>query len=254
MKLILLFPLFCIFSLVVFAQDAPIIFDRPGISDSPYIVDSNRYQFETGISLASVGNITDGLNPNIMFRKYLGKQTELRCTYNYMPLMMGMVFQIADGRNTPLAIGVKHKLLKEDKWIPEASFIVNTFYPIQKLGSLAKNNVFNVDAGFQFQSHINDYLAINYNVGGIFTNTYKNGILTYSLSFNGLVAKNLELFIEAYGFNANHSSPETGLDGGAIWYPNDWSQIDISLAVNRYQHANFSTILIGYSFAVDRKK
>ena len=90
--------------------------------------------------------------------------------------------------------------------------------------------------------------------GGIFTNTYKNGVLTYSVCLNGLAAKNLELFIEAYGFNANHSSPETGLDGGAIWYPNDWSQIDISLAVNRYQHANFSTILIGYSFAVDRKK
>ena len=249
-KLLLFFLI--IFPFLGFSQDAPVIFDRPGISDSPYIVDSNRWIVESGINFSDQSSLSSVLNPNIMVRKYLGFKTELRATYNYSPQMMGLINKNQVLGYNFVALGFKRKLLYENSWLPETSIILNSFYPTQRISSFTKNNIYNLEACFQFQSHITDYFALNYNLGTIFTNQYANGIINYSLCATGLIHKDIEAFVEGFGYSAAHELAEFGFDAGVIYYPNTWSQIDVSIVNNRYASLTYSGLFIGYSFSFDK--
>jgi hypothetical protein len=236
------------------SQDAPVIFDRPGISDSPYIVDSNRWIVESVISASDQSDLSSVLTPNIMVRKYLGFKTELRATYNYSPQMMGMINKNQTLGFDFIALGFKRKLWMETKVLPEASMIINTFYPTQRIASFKQNNIYNLEVCFQFQSHISDYFALNYNVGTIFTDQYKKGIINYSLCATGLIHKDVEAFIEVFGYSVANEHAEFGYDAGIIYYPNRWSQIDVSMVNNRLYTTTYSGLFLGYSFSIDTKK
>lgn len=241
------------FPVLSFTQDAPIIFDRPGISDSPYIVDSNRWIVESGINASNLYSISEVLTPSMMLRKFIGFKTELRATYNYSTQMLGMIMKNQTYNYACLALGFKHKLLKESSWIPETSIDVNTYYPIQRISSISTSKIYNLEACFQFQSNITDYFALNYNVGTIFTNQYTKGIINYSMCVNRLVSKKLELFIEGFGYSSANERAELGYDVGCIYYPNRWSQIDVSVINNYYQTSSYASFVLGYSFSFDRK-
>ncbi len=248
----LIFPLLFV-CLNSFGQDAPVIFDRPGVSDSPYIVDSNRWIVESGISFSDQSDVSSVLTPNIMLRKHLGFKTELRATYNYSPQMMGMMNKNQDLGFDFIALGFKRKLWVEKSGLPEASMIINSFYPTQRLASFKQNDIYNLEVCFQFQSHFSDYFALNYNVGTIFTNQYKKGIVNYSLCATGLIHKNIEAFVEGFGYSATNELAEFGYDAGIIFYPNRWSQIDVSVVNNRLYTTTYSGVFLGYSFSINTK-
>ena len=250
----LIFTIVFTFPFLVSAQDAQSVFDRPGISDSPYLVDSNRWLFETGISASDKSNFSDVILPTIMLRKYIGWHTEARITYNYSPQMKYIMNQNGLTGDIPFAVGLKHKISKEHDYYPETSFIVNSYYPLQKIKSITKNNTYNLDAGFQFQSHLLDELALNYNIGTIFTDNLNKGVLSYSICITGLVHKNVEMFAEWFGYSPNKTRSELGCDAGVIYYPNYWSQIDFTVIDNIYQSMHFLSFQLGYSFCFDTKK
>jgi hypothetical protein len=254
MKFRVLFFLFLVSCNYFFSQDSQIVFDRPGISDSPYIVDSNRYLVESGIFFSNKGGLEDVFVPSILLRKYIFKKTEVRFSYNCSPQMMGIEFQKKSIADNTVALGLKHKLHYENDFFPEISFMVNTYFPTGKLFTQVKNNGYFVDAGFQFQSNINDYVALNYNVGTLFNAQNPTGIITYSLCMNTMLIKDVEFFGEFFGYSPMKLAAEIGFDGGVIYYPNSWSQLDFSLVHNRYLSTSYLSLLVGYSFCFDTNK
>ncbi len=239
--------------LLLFAQDPQVVFDRPGISDSPYLVDSNRWLFETGIGATNKSNISDIIMPSIMLRKFIGWHTEARITYNYAPQMKYILNQNDLTGDLPIALGIKHKIRQEHNYYPETSFILNTYYPLQKIKNISQNNTYNFEGGFQFQNHILDELAINYNIGTIITNGMKKGALTYSICLTGLVHKNVEMFIEGFGYSPKTTRSEIGYDAGIIYYPNYWSQLDFTIIDNLFQSIHYVSAQVGYSFCFNTK-
>lgn len=242
-----------LFAINSFAQDSLLIFDRPGVAESPYIVNINCWQIESGISYLSKTGISSSILPSIMIRKYLAYKTEVRLTMNYEPQMMGIILEHFKQNIDPVALGVKHKLWEEKNLIPEASILVNTYYPLQKLSSLNKNSIYNVEIGFQFQQKINKILDINYNIGTIFTNNYTKGIINYSICSNLSLTKNIGVFIEYFGYKPINIIEESGFDCGVIFMLNKHSQIDLSIINNIYQNNHYLSILLGYSFLIKPK-
>ena len=62
-------------------QDSIIVFDRPGIAESPYIVDVQRWQIETGVGYAEFSGISEAVLPSLLLRKYIFKNTHNRRIY-----------------------------------------------------------------------------------------------------------------------------------------------------------------------------
>ena len=245
--------LFVQISIIAFAQDTTIVFDRPGIADSPYLVDNNIWQLETGLSYMKKSGIENSYLPSVMLRKYIGWKSELRLTCNYEPQMFSIIKKDLEENIDPFAIGFKHKLFKENNWIPEASVIINTYYPMQRINKIGKENHFNAEANFQFHNNINDRLGLNYNFGAIMTNDYKKGIMTYSFCLNINPHHRFGFFAEGFGYKAlKNNTSEWGYDAGVLFYPNKKSQIDFSIIDNVFNKTHYASILIGYSVLLQK--
>jgi hypothetical protein len=238
---------------VVFSQDTLIVFDRPGVADSPYITDKGNWQLETGLAYSEVGGISEAILPSFMVRKSFLGANELRLAFNYEPQMMGIIKRHMALDQDPIALGIKRKLWKERGSLPEASLLANTFFPMQLLNKISKSNTYNVELGLQFQNNLNDHFALNYNIGTIVTNCYNKGILNYSLCLNITATDKLGFFIESFGYSPlEHKPTEFGFDFGCVFNPTDKSQIDISFIDNIYSSTHYGSLLIGYSIILSK--
>ena len=72
-------------SFILLSQDPQIVFDRPGIADSPYIVDTNNWIIESGITGTKDSKIKDIIIPTVLLRKYIGFKTEAYKRLNLTP-------------------------------------------------------------------------------------------------------------------------------------------------------------------------
>jgi hypothetical protein len=238
---------------VVFSQDSLIVFDRPGVADSPYITGKGNWQLETGMAYAEVGGISEAILPSFMLRKSFLGANELRIAFNYEPQMMGIIKRHMALDQDPIALGIKRKLWKEHGVLPEASLIANTYFPMQLLNKISKSNTYNVELGLQFQNNFNDYFALNYNLGTIITNHYNTGIINYSLCLNISAKENLGFFIETFGYSPiQNEISEIGFDFGCVFNPTEKSQIDISFIDNIYSNTHYGSLLIGYSIILSK--
>ena len=246
--------LFSLISIISFAQDTTIVFDRPWIADSPYLVDKKAWQIETGASYMKKSGLENSYLPSIMLRKYIGWKSELRLTCNYEPQMFSIIKRDLEENIDPIAIGLKHKIFKENEWIPEASMIINTYYPMQRINKIGKENRYNAEASFQFHHNINDRLGLNYNFGGIISNQFTNGILTYSFCLNINPHHHFGFFIEGFGYKPiKNNFKEWGYDAGILFYPTKKSQIDLSIIDNAFDKTHYASLLIGYSILISKK-
>jgi hypothetical protein len=246
--------LICLMTIgVSLAQETPIVFDRPGIADSPYLVQQKAWQIEAGVGYSAITGWKEVPNPTVMVRKTISKNDELRLTYNYGLQMIALIKDDMSTGFDHLALGWKRKLINEKNWLPEASFLLNTYFPMQLLNKIAHSGVYNVEAGFQFQNNLSKRFALNYNFGGLITNKYRTGVLTTSVCLNITGSDNIGFFVEGFLYAPFQSTLiEPGADIGIVYNPTERSQIDLSVIDNYYNGVHYATVLFGYSISLGR--
>jgi hypothetical protein len=245
---VLLFLSFC---QRAFAQETPIVFDRPGIADSPYLVAQKTWQFETGIGYSALTGWRDVPNPSLMLRKAISKNDELRLTYNYGLQTIALTKDDLTMGFNHFALGWKRKLAREHKWVPESSFIVNMYFPFKLMNNIFHSGVYNFEAGFQFQNNLNSRFSLNYNVGTLLTNKYTRGTLTSSLCMNFNATEKLGFFVEGFLYAPfSQYVFEPGADAGFVFNPTKRTQLDFSIIENYYNRSHYLTLLIGYSISI----
>jgi len=84
MKLVLYIFILSV-SFGIFSQDTLVVFDRPGVADSPFLVPEKTYFLESGLGISDQSEVSDLLYPNIMLRKRILKTTELRLASSTFP-------------------------------------------------------------------------------------------------------------------------------------------------------------------------
>lgn len=240
---------------ISFSQDMPIAFDRPGIADSPYLVEKKTWQFETGIGYADITGWSDVPNPSVMIRKLVSSNDELRLTYNYGVQMISIIKSDFKKGFDHIALGWKHRICKENGAIPESSVILNTFFPVQRLSTFSHSGIYNFDASFQFQNTLNERFALNYNLGGLITNTFKSGVLTSSVCLNIKGTERISFFTEAFVYAPlQYGEIDPGFDAGILFCPSKRLQFDLSIIDNYFGGLHYLTGLIGCSFQFGRSE
>jgi hypothetical protein len=235
------------------SDSAQITFDRPGISDSPYIVDLQNWQVEFGASTTKNGDWNDLLYSSLMIRKSIHKRFELRLTMMHQPVsyLLDHFFETAAERY-PVSLFGKWKIADESGILPDMALLGGFIVPIQK-NFVVKNTGF--ELYLMCQNNISHSFSINYG-GGILQNHPQAGLMhNYSLCFNFSLSSKVGIFAENYAYAQNWEKDwEEGFDGGIVYSPVPKTQIDLSAGYHFLADNHWYFVSVGFSRAFFGKK
>jgi hypothetical protein len=235
------------YSVVFFGQDSQSIFDRPGIADSPYLVPKKSNYLELGLGITGKTDAQDLLFPSILFRKRLGKTNEVRIATSTFPQSFQLIKDVIDIHPLVGSLGLKQKIFKENKFIPESAIMINSYFNFSSKNGLRLSN-FILESQLLFNSNVNEWFSINYNVGYIHNVTQKQNYIHQSTCFTFQLTKRTSTFIESFNyFSIFKKSNELSYDFGFTHYISNDMQLDLSYIANNNLDIHYGTVLIGIS-------
>jgi hypothetical protein len=240
----------CVTLHFAYAQDSILVFDRPGVADSPYLTMSKKWYFEAGYGLTNSTKWSDLLAPSCMLRKAIYKKAEARIAVNTTPQSNDFITKTTDFDGNFISIGIKQKLLKEQKLRPETAIIVNTYSGLSFSKGSKLINAFAYEAQLLFQNNLNDFFGINYNLGFIRFASQNTSYINQSTCLNFTITNNLGAFVENFNYwNVNSNFFEASYDFGLIYAFKNKYQIDVSYIANHSrQKTHYGTLQAGFSF------
>jgi hypothetical protein len=230
------------------------IFDRPGIADSPYLVPEKSYFIESGIGFTDKTEVKDLLFPSVMLRKRILKSSELRVATSTFPQSIRLMQSVTEINPLVASIGVKQKITKEKNWRPESAFILNSYYNVSEKSPLKLSN-FLWEGQLLFQSTLNNWFSINYNLGFIHNVNLNQYFINQSTCFNFQLTQKTGIFIENFNyFSLETRNQEVSYDFGLTHFISKNIQLDLSYIANYKNATHFGTILAGVSLNLPFKK
>jgi len=146
---------------------------------------------------------------------------------------------------------VKVHIIEEYGWIPETDILTNLVIPTSKTSS--NSGFLGHEIMLLFQHDLTPKIAINYNVGYLWSGFLRSEIFTASFCFNYLRTKRSGLFIEYYMFSSDWPG-EQGIDGGITYLLKPKLQLDISAGYSRLDSKDNFFISTGFSIRLESKK
>lgn len=248
MKNHLIFFLIIIFSffLGLNAQDTTLVFDRPGISDSPYLTKKGNMLFENGFSLDRFRISQFSNPPSILLRNGISSFSELRFSFCSIPQSYELNCLFENTVNRVFTLGYKHKLLKEDKLLPETAIMVN--YSANYLLQQFKGST--IETYLLLHHNISDKFGFNSNIGFFHITHSASDFLFVSACVNYNFHHRLGAFVESFNyFSGKSGSMENAFDAGITFMINHKIQFDISCIMNQNSAKKFiSSYALGFSF------
>ena len=229
----------CVTLHLAYAQDSILVFDRPGVADSPYLTMSKKWYIEAGYGLTNSTKWSDLLAPSCMLRKAIYKKAEARIAVNTTPQSNDFITKTTDFDGNFISIGIKQKLLKEQKLRPETAIIVNTYSGLSFSKGSKLINAFAYEAQLLFQNNLNDFFA-----------SQNTSYINQSTCLNFTITNNLGAFVENFNYwNVNSNFFEASYDFGLIYAFKNKYQIDVSYIANHSrQKTHYGTLQAGFSF------
>jgi hypothetical protein len=164
-----------------FAQDGPIITERPGFSTSPQALSAGRFQIESGIEWGLLAN--RGTAPLALGRYGLGGGTELQLGWS------GIGFGEGEASVSGLTLGLKHNLTEGDGARPAVGLIGIVIIPS---GDDAADQI-DLSGGLLWSSSLGDGFGLfgtaslgTSSAGGDYRGTASNAVgVSYALTERG---------------------------------------------------------------------
>ncbi len=225
-----------------------IIFDRPGIADSPYILPSGTFQGEFGIVYNNVFGIEESYLPAFLGRIPLSGKAELRVGLNYEPQSVQFITQNFQENHDPLSLGFKYNLSKKkQKPHPEFAFCGNVFTPLQQLGN--REAKYHADFYLLIQHNFNKTHELNLNLGIAYFSNLSSTTFPLSFCYNLNIDPKWTLFLEGFTYYFEKSNKwDSGWDTGIVWQFHEYLQVDFSWIQNRGLYQNLNFFGLGFSF------
>jgi Putative MetA-pathway of phenol degradation len=220
--------------------------DRPGIAEAPFTVSPGMYQFEMGFDYF---NRYDGELyhlPNLLFRTGLSKKAELRISSKQV---LDKTESNAFKGISPVTVGIKTHIIKQNEWIPEIDILANVVIPVR---SSSQSNI-GPEFILLFENDFYPNTAINYNIGYLWDSNRGKNIFTASFCFNYLPTERVGLFIEYFDYLPNRWPGEQGIDGGMTYLLKSKLQFDISAGVSRLTKENNIFVSSGLSLRIEQQ-
>ena len=206
-------------------EQNPIVTDRPTQSASSSVVPKGSFLAEYGFLFESAGDVSNITFANLLVRAGLLDGVEFRVTQNILRSENDLTGESETGLS-PLTLGTKIHLLKENGALPQTSII----------GQVTLTNgkeVFSPDEAIpevrlNFSNTLSDAFSLGYNLGMAFpednTQTLYTVVLGYAFS------PGWTFFAEPYGFFQDGASDHR-FNTGLIYLLSDNIQFDVSAGV-----------------------
>ena len=234
------------------AQDhlTEMLVDRPGIAEATYTVPKGIYQFEVGFEYHRQAQNSTYYYPEVLMRTGILKNTELR-------LQLRQIANQEQGQThsglSPLRLGIKTKLKKQNKYFPEISVIADAIIPFYDHPQPARS--VGPELIFLFENDFYPNTSINYNIGLVWDPDLNQDVFTGSFCYNYLPTEKIGLFVEYFSFVTDANWPgEQGADLGITYLIHRNAQIDLSGGYSRIRNEDNFFMSSGISFRFFKKQ
>jgi hypothetical protein len=222
---------------VVQAQGSQVVFDRPGVADSPYLPNSNFGYLESGINLNFPPERLSFSILNCMLRKRIMQKIEGRIGVNCIPASYAISNAFSNSKDIPIYLASKIPLVSREKFA--FSTLVSFISPLNFSQNAVEFNTL-------YQWDLNTRFSFNWNLGMIKS---FNHVVYSTSSFCGIlnVTNDFSFFLESYNYLSFKLINEYGFDFGMtkIWFAKH--QIDLSFLFNSWNNSLNTGISMGYS-------
>ncbi|MEO6734562.1 MAG: transporter [Ferruginibacter sp.] len=236
-----------------FGQTDEIETDRPGETESPFIVPENFIQIENGFSIDKQNGESKTYKiPSTLWKYGLNERFEFR-------LITELVSEKENNKTEtglkPLTLGFKVNICAEKGLIPMTSFIGHL--TSTNLGSAAFHTpYFAPSFRFTMRRTLTEKISLGYNLGAEWDGETAEPTFIYTLSTELSFTKKLGGFVEVYGFAPQDSKADHNIDGGLTYLLNNNLMIDISGGYGLTENArdNFLSVGLSYRFTTRHNK
>lgn len=200
--------------------------DRPDQTESVSITPRNHIQIETGLLFEKQDRDAERfLHPTILWKFGLNDNVEIRLETEFLTQKEG-------AKNStglaPLTFGFKAKLVEEQKFIPNISFLGNL--KTNKLGSKNFQTSYLAPAfRFLFDHTLSDKLNLGYNLGAEWDGESPAAKGIYTLAAGYSFTEKLSGFAEVYGLINKYTKADHRFDTGFTYLLNNNFMLDTSV-------------------------
>ncbi|CAL2089212.1 Transporter [Tenacibaculum sp. 190524A02b] len=199
--------------------------DRPDQSESTSMLPKKFFQVETGGFYESVNDVNNYTYNTTLLRYGLLDNFELRVAFSntesfYQNQTLSKGF-------SPLTIGGKVNIAKENKSLPEITLVGHLNLPF-----LASKDYKTINSAINFRfafSHtLNEKSSLSYNLGMAWNGNTPEPSYIYTLSYGHSISSKIGWFLEVYGDLPESSMASHKWDTGFLYLFSDNLQFDIS--------------------------
>jgi len=227
---------------------APLVTDRPDVTESSAAVAPGKAQLEAGVRFSEGADGASGEN-------YLGSLARVGVAEDWELRVGWDGFSGGEGAEGPgdASIGFKHRFLTEDGLRPATALLARTSAPVGE--DAVSSDAFDPAALFAFSHTLSERASLGYNVGiEAATRDRASGgdttraSATYSAALGYGVTERLGVFAEIFGAEGlSADASPVSADGGITWLLSDEAQLDAFAGAGLNDDAEAWFIGAGYS-------
>lgn len=237
----------CITTTAIAQPSDKIESDRPGESQSAYVVPAKTLQGEFGYEFEKTDDNERNIqHPEAILKYGFFNRLELRVT---VPLatQRNEALHINEHGLQPVQVGFKTLLTKGHAALPQTSLttevglpsVASEYFKVDKIFPLVRLNM---------QNNITDKFSLTYNVAAEWDGEDSKPTWLYTISPQLEIGEKWEVFAEAFSYLHAHEKPSETIDGGLAWYPANDVKWDVSAGVGITSNAPHHFFSTGLSF------
>jgi hypothetical protein len=234
----------------------PLVTDRPDQTESALVVPAWKLQIETGLSREWIETGSERLDEETRFGTTLLRYG----LFGFMEFRLGSDllrhrYKLPAGAEridkgvSPVGVGFKFALFKEEGWIPDLALI--TSWQIPNTG----NEVYSSDQWqhsfvFAFAHTLSDRWGLGYNLGYEFEGSFEVSAFKYSLVGGYAFSDRWGGFVELYGSKITEIAWDLRFDAGITFLLFPGFQLDLSGGTGLTEISSAGFLSAGFSWRI----
>jgi hypothetical protein len=210
-------------SSIVLAQNEDFASDRPGLSDSPDLIEKNSWQIASGFDISKYNHYGIYQLSNNTLKYGINKLFEARLDFAFQYDPEQKLYGI-----TSPALGIKSLLFRQNKWLPKTAFIFEYYPPPFSSTQQPSGMATEICLSYNYKNGNDIYYNIGTNWIDINAVPTLNSLIGFSYEFS----EKTSTFIELYLYKTSKKPLNYVSDIGITYQLNDKFQIDFSAGLD----------------------
>jgi hypothetical protein len=247
-KKLLAIVILCTHVQILYAQNAEKIEpDRPGRSQTPFVVPKGKLQVETGFEWKKEDDDQHEIqHPELVIKYGILKHLEIRTRLLSVTDKFKQTSTTQSGLE-PIEVGVKALITEAKGIVPHSSFSAQIGLPRAASKNYTANKVF-PKLRLNLENELSEKLYLEYNVGAEWDGENNNPQWLVSVSPHLEIGEKFQIFAETFTDMQVAEAPEVSVDAGLLYYLTKNFALDLAGGLGVSKKAPKSFVDLGFSF------